>query len=68
MTLDESKRCPLCGEINMCGLKDASARCWCVAAPIRPETLARIPPEAQGRVCICPSCAQQPPAPQRVEL
>ena len=67
MTIDESKRCPLCGESNMCGVKDASARCWCVAVSFRRETLAQIPAEARGRVCICPTCAQQPPA-QRVEL
>jgi hypothetical protein len=31
--------------------------CWCTEASFSPELLARVPPEAQRLVCICPSCA-----------
>jgi hypothetical protein len=31
--------------------------CWCLAAKIAPATLARLPAQAVGRVCICAACA-----------
>ena len=56
--------CPLCGQPNRCameleretGVKQEA--CWCAGATFGPELLARVPPEAQRRACICPACAR----------
>ncbi|MEM8607674.1 MAG: cysteine-rich CWC family protein [Myxococcota bacterium] len=55
----DTTRCPLCAEPNQCAVaagQDPST-CWCMTATMDPDALARIPVEAQGLVCICPSCA-----------
>ncbi|HEX2189201.1 MAG TPA: cysteine-rich CWC family protein, partial [Longimicrobiaceae bacterium] len=31
--------------------------CWCSAARVAPETLARLPEEERGRRCVCARCA-----------
>ena len=53
-------RCPLCGAGNACAMATADAAdkpCWCVAASFSDDLLARVPPEARGKACICASCA-----------
>lgn len=57
--LEDSTRCPLCGEANRCAVAAGRApeTCWCMSVSIGPEVLAKIPPEARGSVCICPRCA-----------
>ncbi|MEM7437043.1 MAG: cysteine-rich CWC family protein [Myxococcota bacterium] len=55
----DTTRCPLCGEANECAIaagRDPSS-CWCMSAVMDAGALARIPAEAQGRVCICARCA-----------
>jgi hypothetical protein len=54
--------CPLCGEPNSCGMAEGKSSCWCFEASIDADTLARIPPEAQGKSCICRGCAVMTPA------
>ena len=58
----DTTRCPLCGSDNQCAI--AAGRepesCWCMAITIDPQTLAAIPAEAQGGVCICEKCARAP--------
>jgi hypothetical protein len=55
-------RCPLCGGPNGCGaLQPAPADgtrqpCWCAQADIPPALLARIPPQARRRACVCAAC------------
>jgi hypothetical protein len=57
-------RCPLCGEPNACAMElekatgEVQASCWCVNMGFTPELLAQVPPEAQGKACICAKCAQ----------
>lgn len=55
---NDTSRCPLCGGANDCAI--AAGRppetCWCMTAAIDPDAIASIPPEAQGRVCICARC------------
>jgi hypothetical protein len=60
--LDDATKCPLCGEANMCAVAGGRApeSCWCMTASIAPEVVAKIPPQARGRVCICPRCAGEP--------
>lgn len=56
--------CPLCGQPNRCameleretGVKQGA--CWCTGVDFSRELLARVPPEAQRRACICPACAR----------
>jgi hypothetical protein len=55
-------RCPLCGEPNGCGMAEGKPACWCFEVSIDAETLARVPPEAQGQACVCRSCAAMTPA------
>jgi len=52
--------CPLCGAGNGCAMAgggDADSPCWCVAVSFGDELLARVPPAARGRACICAACA-----------
>lgn len=52
--------CPLCGGDNACAMASGDGgvgECWCFAARIPPETLARIPREERGRRCVCARCA-----------
>ncbi|WP_442881574.1 cysteine-rich CWC family protein [Comamonas sp.] len=32
--------------------------CWCMQTPVSKDALAQLPPEARGKACICPVCAQ----------
>ena len=32
--------------------------CWCVTATFSPQLLQRLPPQAQGKACICSACVQ----------
>ncbi|MDH4376197.1 MAG: cysteine-rich CWC family protein [Ramlibacter sp.] len=56
-------RCPLCGGPNTCAMETARATgqpqppCWCTQVDFSAELLARVPPEAQRRACICARCA-----------
>jgi len=60
---DESK-CPLCGRANECAVAAGRSpeTCWCMTAAIEPDTIASIPAEAQGKICICAQCARAEPA------
>lgn len=52
--------CPLCGAPNACAMaapEGAEGACWCSAARIAPETLARLPERERGRRCLCARCA-----------
>jgi len=60
----DTRKCPLCGKSNECAVaagQDAES-CWCMTATMNPSALASIPPEALGKVCICPRCASASPA------
>lgn len=60
---DDRAKCPLCGSANECAVAAGRApeSCWCMTATMNPGALASIPPEAQGKVCICPRCASGAP-------
>lgn len=49
--------CPLCDQLNQCGVARGRGMCWCFTRPIPGEVLARIPIEAQQRACVCENCA-----------
>jgi len=54
-------QCPLCGGPNGCAAV-ATGRfdvpCWCSEQSFPPALLARLPPDARGKACICRACAQ----------
>lgn len=56
-------RCPLCGQPNACANEVARATgvpqpaCWCTSVKFSAELLARVPPDAQRKACICAACA-----------
>lgn len=57
---DDATKCPLCGGPNACAIaagRDAET-CWCMTVVVDPDAIARIPAEAQGKVCICERCAR----------
>jgi len=56
---NDAMRCPLCGRTNECAVAAGKPpeSCWCMTASMDPRALASIPPEAQGKVCICARCA-----------
>jgi len=52
--------CPLCGAGNACAMaggSDPDRPCWCMAVSFSDALLARVPPAARGRACICAVCA-----------
>lgn len=57
-------RCPVCGKPNACAMELEKATgqpqtsCWCVNMGFTPELLAQVPLLAQGKACICATCAQ----------
>jgi len=59
----DPSRCPVCGAANRCameleretGVKQEA--CWCTRQDFGAELLARVPPAAQRRACICLACA-----------
>ncbi len=60
LDLEDASKCPLCGEQNQCAVAAGQAHesCWCMTATMDPKALGAIPPQAQGKVCICPRCAR----------
>ncbi len=56
-------RCPLCGARNACAMElerstgQPQGPCWCTQATFDADLLARVPPQAQGKACLCPACA-----------
>ena len=59
----DTTKCPLCGEANECAMAAGRSpeTCWCMTESMDPDALASIPPEAQGKVCICARCASGAP-------
>ena len=63
--LDASK-CPLCGKSNQCFMEIERETgvnpgpCWCVGLDFSADLLAKLPPEARGKACICEVCARKP--------
>ncbi|WCM87959.1 cysteine-rich CWC family protein [Acidovorax sp. NCPPB 3576] len=55
----DPSRCPLCGGRNQCAIEAGApaADCWCMAAPVSTQALARLAPEQRGGACLCPQCA-----------
>ena len=55
--------CPVCGEPNQCAMEISKSTgqpqepCWCVSVDFTPETLSKVPPQAQNKACICHRCA-----------
>lgn len=61
MTVNPNQ-CPLCGGDNRCAIEIERATgepqppCWCVSQAFPPALLERLPPQAEGRACICARC------------
>lgn len=61
--LPDPASCPLCGQANRCAMEvqretgQPQPPCWCTQVDFGADLLARVPPEAQRRACICPACA-----------
>ncbi|MBP9737840.1 MAG: cysteine-rich CWC family protein [Rhodoferax sp.] len=64
MTEYSPDRCPICGQPNLCAIEIARASgevpapCWCAQTSFSAELLNRIPPDARGVACLCPSCVK----------
>ena len=57
--------CPLCGRANDCAVARCGSfevDCWCRDVAVSRESLARLPEADRGRACLCPRCANAPPA------
>jgi hypothetical protein len=59
----DPSRCPLCGQPNRCAMElerehgVPQGPCWCTQVDFGAELLARVPPGARERACICAACA-----------
>ena len=55
--------CPICLQPNQCAMEVAKEtgktieECWCASMVFTPEMLAKIPPQALNKACICKKCA-----------
>jgi hypothetical protein len=52
--------CPLCGGPNDCRAAQTGSfdePCWCANVVVDPDALARVPPGARNRACLCRRCA-----------
>lgn len=64
----DASRCPICGQPNRCAMELAretglpAEPCWCTGVDFAADLLARVPPQARDRACICPACAKSAPA------
>ena len=64
--LISKSKCPLCGKFNQCAMeieRETGVRpdpCWCVGLDFSADLLAKLPPEEQGKACICEACARKP--------
>ena len=61
-TTIDAARCPLCGLPNDCQLCSVAAYkgpCWCASVKIPEELIARIPPEARNKACLCRACVMK---------
>jgi hypothetical protein len=58
---DDRSKCPLCGEPNQCALAadPAATQCWCDTVVFPAELLAKIPPEAVRKTCVCQKCLEE---------
>lgn len=54
----DSRRCPLCGGPNDCGIAAGASTCWCFSTDVPADVVARVPDEARDAVCICRACAE----------
>lgn len=54
-SLDPS-RCPLCRELNQCGMVDGTGTCWCFDAPNTLQGLDLLSRESAGLACLCAHC------------
>jgi hypothetical protein len=52
--------CPICGNLNRCGVAAGKGSCWCFSNPIPESVLEEVPEEARELACICESCAFGP--------
>jgi len=59
--------CPLCGKANGCGMAEGKTTCWCFETKIPKSVLARVPAEAEDRVCVCASCASGKRSPEETQ-
>jgi hypothetical protein len=58
----DASQCPLCGQPNDCQLCTTAAYkgpCWCTAAKIPDELIAKVQPESRNKACICRDCVTQ---------
>ncbi|HAC34585.1 MAG TPA: hypothetical protein DCF45_08730 [Gammaproteobacteria bacterium] len=55
---EASRRCPVCGEQNNCGLlnQNGNQQCWCVDVNPADGILDSLPQEVRGKVCLCRRC------------
>ena len=51
------QRCPICGNLNGCGVAAGKGTCWCFTRPIPENALEKIPDGARELACICEVCA-----------
>ena len=48
----DPRRCPLCGDLNACGIAAGEKNCWCFTELVSPEILKKIPAGARGTLTI----------------
>jgi hypothetical protein len=48
--------CPLCGGPNDCAIARGEDKCWCFDEIFPPNLFERMPPEDEGKVCVCRNC------------
>ncbi|ANE48710.1 hypothetical protein SY83_03755 [Paenibacillus swuensis] len=54
--LPEARICPLCSQDNKCEVESGAESCWCMREKFPEELMEQVPPDQNGKVCICEKC------------
>jgi hypothetical protein len=56
--MDDATICPICQQINHCGIAAGKTECWCFTTPVPDAARQQVPEADQMRRCICEICAR----------
>jgi hypothetical protein len=59
MKLSNQPYCPLCNNLNLCGISDTTTPCWCMVENVPKALINQVPDEKKGKACICQACIKK---------
>lgn len=53
------KICPVCEEVNKCGMEEGVETCWCFSVVFSDALKTKLEKDFSNQPCICRSCFEQ---------